>query len=1375
MIESFLIGIASGFSVEALKGFSRVDFTRVWGAVPAVFNDENLFSLQRGAYRSVLRATLYHIDELNRECLADLDLNEKDVYIPRPETRYLAHNRLKSRLQKGITLLTYNEPGQKLHARQAHVQKCRDFINQLNFCLSLDEINSITQELLTKEELGKPNAHIDWSEVSNSPLARLTSALVELALGVGEWSAERSIFIRNLLEDKLFGSQNKWYKTFALCFLEEISLDTVLYRQTTTLKFLQSEQSIESVNQHITMLENNLSVKLTDIKLEFASSCSAIKALIGEWRYQYELDDKRVFSPLEPGNHSAYSEMYFATEKDEFVGREDVISQIQDGFLSLKENSPKFGWLALTGEAGTGKSRLAFELISRFREHWPIAGFVKAKFVIDAHMERIQPAQIWGPTILVIDYASRFINQTLKLLERCWEIADKLEHPIRVILIMRRANELLFNTLKNGSDYGGVYNARFPEHANRDRNRDGIIQLGELGDDEVLQLMLRRLEGCQYQFDNEQLLNHLRHYDRRKRPLIAALVADAIRYNTLPSEKGGSDVESNRLQLLYVYLSRNYQNHWQYSAEQQSPGELSKRGNKEIDKHITLVLLATMVRGVTDTSLDSLYEDMPSICQQLLPNRPGSSVLHNDDIDVDEAGILATILGTQRATIEEAYPPLEPDLVGECMVLHFLLDQTEGICPPNSTLIERGRESLTEMAWRCDPDGAAYFSSMLAQDFPDSADKLNWLLPSESKLVSPFSRSLLIRNVVAGIISEWRSHQVSLATLKRLEKLLGLFRYAKSHPKAARQNTAESLSQISLHLAKLINTNLVLPEKSLSQWEDKSDKATTQDKVQKTRLTAAKNKSTKQDKVKSSMAAFKHVSNLPLVKISHADIETKFLNSDQEIVQYAIKLQIRILKLAVRHLYKEQDFDIRDNILSSISWALVSALWSERHKKDCGGSARYSLDEKELALRTSIYDTCLQTAELKCSWHDLATSASLLSNLLYAESGLELSPLDRVYQIIKAKIVEPFEACHTLAEQRTLAFFVNYLWLQIKLFSDEATDRSISSLALRNNILQSFFTAKKIFERLHSTKLNIETQRKSLSSLCSCYARLIGLDCLFSEEQNNKFTEDCWQFLFPHFLDSETLTLSKEELNLIMLLSRQPHLSKNKSFKENVSAILRSAEFSQSSFSVNELPIRLQFIRWLVLDHGVELELILDKFISQVGVRAELDLLEVIIDNIPNSTIHEMQVDNLIAILRLIKENDNCNSAKLEACILHLWSQYLLLDKPEKMAESLLLYWPDGEGLDHNKSRILAFKGIELLSKWTSPLDSQVLQFIPKIKELLRQDSFTSKWETPIAEQEIHQHHIYLVQLISEITRLGLSRGENVEIYLDLMGKTNGK
>lgn len=139
----------------------------------------------------------------------------------------------------------------------------------------------------------------------------------------------------------------------------------------------------------------------------------------------------RTAFETQPESHDSILKYHFSKRTIPFCGRDDEISQLTE---FVKQNA-SFSWWAVTGQAGAGKSRLAYELIRQLPSSW--FGF----FVNDR--ARQMDAENYVPfcnTMVVIDYVAgreRLISELIDSLQRSFE---KTNYKLRILLLERENN-----------------------------------------------------------------------------------------------------------------------------------------------------------------------------------------------------------------------------------------------------------------------------------------------------------------------------------------------------------------------------------------------------------------------------------------------------------------------------------------------------------------------------------------------------------------------------------------------------------------------------------------------------------------------------------------------------------------------------------------------------------------------------------------------------------------------------------------------------------------------------------------------------------------------------------------------------------------------
>lgn len=396
---------------------------------------------------------------------------------------------------------------------------------------------------------------------------------------------------------------------------------------------------------------------------------------------------------------------YFGARMVPHVGREDELGVL----AAFAADTAAIRWLQIAGDAGQGKSRLALEFCIAQQDIGWNAGFLSRGCLSDDGFawSRWQP---YAPTLIVIDYIIGFeadVGRVMAALTR----RDDLSHPVRLILIERhrfdqaelRAREMRSAEVagKSGDQFAsesvalGHGEARaewFTQIVGRYDGRDlfieraswspTVLQLRGLTSDDLL-LIFRdysQQKGLNPDLADARILRLLREADLQGRPLFAYILADAL-------DASGVEEHLRFETLLERLMEKDHCTRWAPAFDGRPPTLL--------DRHpaLELAVLATMVGELA-------VQHVPG-----LPlSGPADSVTLRQALAINDAPARTGLLGPGPVV-----SGLEPDLIGEWLVLSFLANHGDAV------------EALTAPLWAHYPGEVANFLLRAAQDFAGHA------------------------------------------------------------------------------------------------------------------------------------------------------------------------------------------------------------------------------------------------------------------------------------------------------------------------------------------------------------------------------------------------------------------------------------------------------------------------------------------------------------------------------------------------------------------------------------------------------------------------------------------------------------------------------
>lgn len=360
-----------------------------------------------------------------------------------------------------------------------------------------------------------------------------------------------------------------------------------------------------------------------------------------------------------------------------FCGRENELSAL----LSFVNDDRSFLWWSITGQAGSGKSRLAFELLHNIPTTW--FGFFASDNTSVTDIKAFNP---FTNIVIIIDYISGRESHVAELMRELRTIFATSTYALRIILI-ERANERI-----TGSWYAKLMQ-RFSKYEDfhQFEYKTNFLYLNDLTDEAVVELISEvcKNNGLEKDSTRDIALKNAygdKHEKLQFRPLFLQLFVEAWINNaySFPTYDG---IEG----LLNSLLEREQQR-WLNAFE---------RDYEICTAFIHLVLRANISGKLITTSIPDYYmADWNKVSSFISSHTlPGKNRVEESQSII--SAICQTIDGN-KYTIE----PMFPDIIKEYMFSYYMEE-------------DRLNAVMAEL-WKNDARNCSDFIQKCLTDFPES-------------------------------------------------------------------------------------------------------------------------------------------------------------------------------------------------------------------------------------------------------------------------------------------------------------------------------------------------------------------------------------------------------------------------------------------------------------------------------------------------------------------------------------------------------------------------------------------------------------------------------------------------------------------------------
>lgn len=424
---------------------------------------------------------------------------------------------------------------------------------------------------------------------------------------------------------------------------------------------------------------------------------------------------REIFEILEPNtleqNIDIDSKYRFSYEirLSKFCGRSNEIKRLQQ-FLHQPNN---FLWWAITGHAGSGKSRLAYEFALQYASSWLCCLFTyKNEESIKGILKKIDLEELYPQKnmLIIVDYVFGREMIIKQLIEK---MSYYLNRKIRILLLERKHTH--FSSLLLSVKENNYIDERKKAKLLYDNKFLDLEPLSIVSQKEIIRSTFKQLNKKFNNKDIKSIQKKISDIDPGLcRPLYLQMLAEAWH----------SKIIQNRNDLLALIIERE-----DYRWKRILFSTSIRRNKHSINFYMKkLIYLITFVNSVGKVKIEGnlnlpkrIQNDWSLIKQIFIKSK-------SDDYQNNVIQNLIEILNGDRKSNDNIIYPIQPDTIREYMVLHFL-----DIIPIDDFLEDVITFNLKEFS---------YFISMCSQDFPNHKHLINLL----NKIPTILAKNICLNN-----------------------------------------------------------------------------------------------------------------------------------------------------------------------------------------------------------------------------------------------------------------------------------------------------------------------------------------------------------------------------------------------------------------------------------------------------------------------------------------------------------------------------------------------------------------------------------------------------------------------------------------------------
>lgn len=1253
-------------------------------------------TVERGMIRAALNATLATLAPVATDDLAKSIVAKHNMQDRAEDVRRACEYSLKDIRDEFNSLLKlYHHSGWDTPRRQEQIRRRLD---DLTSFLKSAPVDSHSVEGVIAQISGNPNP---------SATETFSAVMLEAVVKVSRLPHPTSLYVRSDLESLFLGGKARWQALFPLFFAQELKDDPELHAILVQQRLSWNAEAVAKARTDLQEFRK-LALDQGDALMNrlFLASGTLDTLVQNDARNaRYLSQILSVGWLLDGASRAAFQDMFrdpndavsrtrnvdesavrfhYSYQSDDFVGRDEKMGRIEKDFLDFpsKNRSPieTFRWMAICGEAGTGKSRMAQEIIDRNLGRYRLAGFASDGLLKAERFGRDNQDRIKHPVLIIVDYTVGYQDKMPEFMKGWADYARNAAlsdgPPVRIIMLLRRPDEKVLDEIRslggNMADDLVVKGEVF--------GKDDPMLLQHLDRKDTIDLMRARIRRTAESYGTDEidtsneskLLDTLKRFDEAQRPLFAIMIAHAMQRGTLPSIKSKEDQENARFQLFSSYLKGQCRSYWRTHAGVGAPTRSD--ADDIVVSHVNLMRICTTCGGVARNELESFLQDLTGenedLCDRLPTHRLRGPHRIRDSLLVSMAGGR----GEVRGEVVDPLPTLEPDLIGECSVLmswkNLGVDQT----------LWCEADDIVGSAWRIEPNRTANFLRLMALDYPRRMHEAGWFPVKLGDVKTARVRARLLHNIFRDTSYHDKSSWIGTEALSRMFDLCERFEeeltdYIEDDP-AVRAVYGQIISRLSNVAANIVNPNVELSEAPDASGDGEVDVAISR-------------------RFSSSASA------------QNESPPEAFEPAPDALISLVVNRMPRLELRAKSFLFLELSYEERLPFVECVADILGSVYWIKRDDIKEGGYWPVPRTEAEATEVAAFRDHLIWLLNTVNSIDDIAVICRLFRTITYADWDVDLDIFRKVSLQVE-QAVSSLSAISPAHAESILGYFGNFIhgiYTELKLNPDINISKEIDLVdGVFSNILdicvvnfvenerhyQRYFN--KVFEILNRRRHDIVGEKHPLandlnsraiwiaknnaSNLCISDELILGITVQLSDLP----FEDVWTEQ-----DRVNYTALWEIFDALLRRGRLQGEQFRRPGFENLSYFLWNWVFRNGSLHIQVSD-----------EHASTL---IDLFERQVGERARTEVISQA-RNLDHNLWPPRPIGPLSHYFRMLRARDGV-SDKLADATLTVWAQLLLKGQSGQVLDEVgeLLEQAQGplDAASLQKS-VLAFRGIALLA-----------------------------------------------------------------------------